>query len=141
MNCSRCMHAAALAAIGVHVEVRLAFLPPKTSMEEDMRLKNQVAIVTDAGRNIGEDICKLFVQEGAKDTVVDFVFCINKSVANEINAAHPGKALAVVCDVSSADSVEKMVQRVTQEFGGVDILVNNAAWTDHKTIFDITEEE
>src|SRR5262249_61730504 len=62
-------------------------------------------------------------------------------VATEITPPHPGKALAVVCDVSSADSVEKMVQRVTQEFGGVDILVNNAAWTDHKTIFDITEEE
>jgi NAD(P)-dependent dehydrogenase (short-subunit alcohol dehydrogenase family) len=110
-------------------------------MEEDMRLKNQVAIVTGAGRNIGEDICKLFVQEGAKVAVVDLDPGRGSRVANEINAAHPGKALAVVCDVSSADSVEKMVQRVTQEFGGVDILVNNAAWTDHKTIFDITEEE
>jgi NAD(P)-dependent dehydrogenase (short-subunit alcohol dehydrogenase family) len=110
-------------------------------MEEGMRLKNQVAIVTGAGRNIGEDICKLFVQEGAKVAVVDLDPGRGSRVANEINAAHPGKALAVVCDVSSADSVEKMVQRVTQEFGGVDILVNNAAWTDHKTIFDITEEE
>ena len=36
-----------------------------------MRLKDQVAIVTGAGRNIGEDICKLFVQEGAKVAVVD----------------------------------------------------------------------
>ena len=52
-----------------------------------------------------------------------------------------GKAIAVVCDVSSANSVEKMVQIVVKEFDGVDILVNNAAWTDHKTIFDITEEE
>jgi NAD(P)-dependent dehydrogenase (short-subunit alcohol dehydrogenase family) len=34
-----------------------------------------------------------------------------------------------------------MVLQVVKEFGGVDILVNNAAWTDHKTIFDITEEE
>src|SRR5262245_47443876 len=110
-------------------------------MEEDMRLKNQVAIVTGAGRSIGDDICTLFVQEGAKVAVVDLGPGRGSRVANEINAAHPGKALAVVCDVSSADSVEKMVQRVTQEFGGVDILVNNAAWTDHKTIFDITEEE
>ena len=106
-----------------------------------MRLKDQVANVTGAGRNIGEDICKLFVHEGAKVAVVDLDAGRGSSVANEINAAHPGKAFAIVCDVSSADSVEKMVQRVTQEFGGVDILVNNAAWTDHKTIFDITEEE
>ena len=110
-------------------------------MEEDMRLTDQVAIVTGAGRNIGEDICKLFVQEGAKVAVVDLDPGRGGRVAGEINAAQPGKAFAIVCDVSSADSVEKMVQRVTQEFGGVDILVNNAAWTDHKTIFDITDEE
>jgi NAD(P)-dependent dehydrogenase (short-subunit alcohol dehydrogenase family) len=106
-----------------------------------MRLKDQVAIVTGAGRNIGKDICKLFVQEGAKVAVVDLDPGRGSRVANEINTAQPGKALAIVCDVSSADSVEKMVRRVIQEFGGVDILVNNAAWTDHKTIFDITEEE
>src|SRR5438046_9360181 len=34
-----------------------------------------------------------------------------------------------------------MVQAVVKEFGGVDVLVNNAAWTDHKTIFDISDEE
>jgi NAD(P)-dependent dehydrogenase (short-subunit alcohol dehydrogenase family) len=113
----------------------------KIVMEEDMRLKDQVAIVTGAGRNIGEDICKLFVQEGAKVAVVDLDPGRGKRVAGEINAAQPGKAISIVCDVSSAGSVEKMVQLVVKEFGGVDILVNNAAWTDHKTIFDITEEE
>jgi 3-oxoacyl-[acyl-carrier protein] reductase len=106
-----------------------------------MRLKDQVAVVTGAGRNIGEDICKLFVEEGAKVAVVDLDPGRGSRVANEINAVRPGKAIAVVCDVSSASSVESMVQRVVQEFGCIDILVNNAAWTDHKTIFDITDEE
>jgi 3-oxoacyl-[acyl-carrier protein] reductase len=110
-------------------------------MEEVMRLKDQVAVVTGAGRNIGEDICKLFVEEGAKVAVVDLDAGRSTRVANEINAVRPGKAIAVVCDVSSASSVEKMVQRVVQEFSCIDILVNNAAWTDHKTIFDITDEE
>ena len=106
-----------------------------------MRLKDQVAIVTGAGRNIGEDICKLFVHEGAKVAVVDLDPGRARHVAGEISIANPGKAISVVCDVSSADSVEEMVQRVVKEFGGIDIVVNNAAWTDHKTIFDITEEE
>ncbi len=106
-----------------------------------MRLKNQVAIVTGAGRNIGEDIAKLFAQEGAKVAVVDLDQGRGARVANEITAAQPGGAISVVCDVASASSVEKMVQAVVKEFGGVDILVNNAAWTDHKTLFDITEEE
>jgi NAD(P)-dependent dehydrogenase (short-subunit alcohol dehydrogenase family) len=109
--------------------------------EESMRLKDQVAIVTGAGRNIGEDICKLFVDEGARVAVVDLDQGRGSHVADEINATQPGRAIAVVCDVSSANSVAKMVQIVVQEFGGVDILINNAAWTDHKTIFDITEEE
>ena len=106
-----------------------------------MRLKDQVAIVTGAGRNIGEEICKLFVQEGAKVAVVDLDPGRGSRVAREINAVQPGKAVPIVCDVSSSVSVEKMVQLVVKEFGGVDILVNNAAWTDHKTVFNITEEE
>ncbi|HXV78805.1 MAG TPA: glucose 1-dehydrogenase [Candidatus Binatia bacterium] len=106
-----------------------------------MRLKDQIAIVTGAGRNIGEALCKLFVQEGANVAVVDLDPGRGSRVAAEINAAQAGKAISIVCDVSSAASVEAMVQRVVKEFGGIDILVNNAAWTDHKTIFDITEEE
>ncbi|MEO6163591.1 MAG: glucose 1-dehydrogenase [Candidatus Binatia bacterium] len=106
-----------------------------------MRLNDQVAIVTGAGRNIGEDVCKLFVAEGAKVAVVDLDPGRGSSVANEINAKNPGKAISVVCDVANAASVNSMVETVVKAFGGVDILVNNAAWTDHKTLFDITEEE
>ncbi len=106
-----------------------------------MRLENQVAIVTGAGRNIGEDIAKLFVREGAKAAVVDLDAERGSRVAKEINAQNPGKAISVVCDVASSESVDQMVQTVVKAFGGVDILVNNAAWTDHKTLFDITEEE
>jgi NAD(P)-dependent dehydrogenase (short-subunit alcohol dehydrogenase family) len=106
-----------------------------------MRLKDQVAIVTGAGRNIGEDICKLYVQEGAKVAVVDLDEGRGSGVAAQINAQNPGKAISIVCDVSSASSVNAMVDKVVKQFGGVDILVNNAAWTDHKTLFDITEEE
>jgi len=106
-----------------------------------MRLKDQIAVVTGAGRNIGEDICKLYVQEGAKVAVADLDQGRSSRVADEINAKNAGSAIAVVCDVSSASSVDNMVQTVVKQFGGVDILVNNAAWTDHKTIFDITEEE
>lgn len=106
-----------------------------------MRLKDQVAIVTGAGRNIGEDISKLFVEEGAKVAVIDLDASRGSHVASEINGKHSGRAMSTVCDVASASSVDAMVQSVVKQFGGIDILVNNAAWTDHKTIFDITEEE
>ena len=106
-----------------------------------MRLQNQVAIVTGAGRNIGEDIAKLFAREGARVAVVDLDEARGRRVAHEINTTTPARAISVVCDVASADSVGKMVQLVVSQFGGIDILVNNAAWTDHKNLFDITEEE
>jgi 3-oxoacyl-[acyl-carrier protein] reductase len=106
-----------------------------------MRLQNQIAVVTGAGRNIGEDVSKLFAREGAKVAVVDLDQGRGGRVASEINATRPGSAISVVCDVASADSVDRMVQTVVKKFGAIDILVNNAAWTDHKTIFDITEEE
>ncbi|HEU4340152.1 MAG TPA: glucose 1-dehydrogenase [Candidatus Binatia bacterium] len=106
-----------------------------------MRLANQIAIVTGAGRNIGEDIAKLFAREGASVAVVDLDEGRAGRVASEINAAGAHRAISVVCDVAAPASVEKMVETVGKTFGGVDILVNNAAWTDHKTIFDITEEE
>ncbi len=106
-----------------------------------MRLQNQIAVVTGAGRNIGEDVCKLFVQEGAKVAVVDLDQGRGNRVASEINATKPGSAISVVCDVASAVSVDQMIQTVVKQFGAIDILVNNAAWTDHKTLFDITEEE
>jgi len=106
-----------------------------------MRLQNQVAVVTGAGRNIGEDVSKLFAQEGAKVAVVDLDQGRGSRVASEINATKPGTAISVVCDVASPASVDQMVQTVVKQFGAIDILVNNAAWTDHKTLFDITEEE
>ena len=91
-----------------------------------MRLKDQIAIVTGAGRNIGEDISKLFVEEGAKVAVVDLDQARGNSVAAAINGKNPGKAIGVVCDVSSPSSVDNMVQTVVKQFGRVDILVNNA---------------
>ncbi|MGH7769189.1 MAG: SDR family NAD(P)-dependent oxidoreductase [Candidatus Binatia bacterium] len=106
-----------------------------------MKLENKVAIVTGAGRNIGAEIAKRFAAEGARVAVVDLDKGRGEKVAAEINSAHKDRALAVVCDVSSAADVEKMVCAVAHQWGGVDILVNNAAWTDRKNILDLTEKE
>ena len=63
-----------------------------------MKLKGQVAIITGAGRNIGEDTAKLFASEGASVAVVDLDKARGEKVAADIVAAG-GKAKAFVCDV------------------------------------------
>ena len=105
-----------------------------------MKLKDQVAIVTGAGRNIGEEIAKLFAAEGAKIAVVDLDRPRGERTVDAIKAAG-GDAELYVTDVSKGADVAAMVKAVVGRFGRIDILVNNVAISDNKHIFDITEEE
>ena len=105
-----------------------------------MKLQGQVAIVTGAGRNIGEDTAKLFAAEGATIAVVDLDKGRAEKVAGEIVAAG-GKARGFVCDVGKEDDIKRCVSDVVAAFGKIDILVNNAAVSDNKNMFDITTEE
>lgn len=105
-----------------------------------MKLKDQVAIVTGAGRNIGEEIAKLFSSEGAKIVVVD----LDKGRADATTAAikaKGGQAVSVVADVSDEGSVKAMIDAAVKAFGRVDIMISNVAISDNKHILDITKEE
>jgi NAD(P)-dependent dehydrogenase (short-subunit alcohol dehydrogenase family) len=105
-----------------------------------MKLKEQVAIVTGAGRNIGEEIAKLFAVEGARIALVDLDQARGERVAGAINAAG-GEAQSFLADVSKGAEVAALVKAVVDRFGRIDVLVNNVAISDNKHIFDITEEE
>lgn len=105
-----------------------------------MKLKDQVAIITGAGRNIGEEIALLFAAEGAKVAVAD----MNRGRADAVVASiagRGGQAAAFVADVSAADDLQRLVQEVVARFGRIDILVNNAAISDNKSILEITKDE
>lgn len=106
-----------------------------------MKLESRVGIVTGAGRNIGEAVAHTFADEGARVGIVDLDEGRGRSVAEAINNQHPGAARAFVCDVSKGAQVEGMVKEVVAHFGGVDILVNNAAITDHVNPLELEEEE
>lgn len=105
-----------------------------------MKLKGQVAVITGAGRNIGKAMAKLFASEGAKIAVVEMHEGRGQAVVDEINKTGQ-EAMLVLCDVAKSSDVKEMVNKVTAKFGDIDILVNNAALTDHANIFDSTEEE
>ena len=104
-----------------------------------MKLEDQVAIVTGAGRNIGEEISKILAQNGAKVAVVDMDAGRGHKVAGEIVKAG-GEAAGFVADISSEPDVATLVTDIVAKWGRVDILVNNAAISDNKDILEITKD-
>ena len=106
-----------------------------------MRLKDKVAIVTGAGRNIGEETAKLFASEGAKIVVVELDEGRGHTVTEELNASNAGTAVFVKADVSDEDSVKNLVSESVKAFGRIDILVNNVAISDNLTIRECTKAD
>src|SRR5262245_41792368 len=92
-----------------------------------MRLKDKVCIITGGGSGIGRASALLFAAEGAAVAVADK----RKEAADTVAAecTHKGgRAIALAVDVAKPAEVERMVARTVQEFGRVDVLVNNAGY-------------
>ncbi len=94
-----------------------------------MKLENQVAIVTGAGRGIGHAIALRLAREGARVASVSRTEANAQKTADEINAERADAAKAYAVDVSDHPSVAEIGTRILEEFGRVDILVNNAGVT------------
>jgi NAD(P)-dependent dehydrogenase (short-subunit alcohol dehydrogenase family) len=105
-------------------------------------LEGKVAIVTGSRRGIGRAIALAFAEAGA-----DVAVCSRtiedgelQGVAEEIKRLG-GRSLALQTDIARKAEVDKLVQRVMDEFGVIDILVNNAAVDVRKPILELTEDE
>lgn len=105
-----------------------------------MKLQDKVAIITGAGRNIGAEIARVFAAEGAKIVIVDMDKGRGEAIASEIRSSGRD-AMAVVADIAKVEDIKAMVQAAVAKWGRIDILINNAAISDNKTIFTITKEE
>ena len=106
-----------------------------------MRLNDQVAIVTGAGRGIGKAIALRLAAEGAKVAVVSRTERNSVVVADEINAASEGAAKPYAADVADHAAVSEVATKILKDFGRADILVNNAGLTRDGLAMRMSEED
>lgn len=104
------------------------------------RLEGKVALITGAGSGIGRSSAKLFAEEGAKITVVDIDAKGGEETVKMIRKAG-GDAVFIQADVSKAADAERMVKRTVEEWGGLDILFNNAGVYVESATAELSEED
>ncbi|MGX9855178.1 SDR family oxidoreductase [Limimaricola variabilis] len=90
-----------------------------------MRLEGKTALVTGAASGFGRGIAEAYIREGARVAIVD----LNEEGARHVADELGDNAIALRCDVSRAEDVEAAVAATMEAFGRLDIVVNNAGWT------------
>ncbi|MES2723986.1 MAG: SDR family oxidoreductase [Pseudomonadota bacterium] len=101
------------------------------------RLEGKVAVITGAASGIGLGTVELFVSEGASVIAAD----IQDEKGAMLETRFPGKVAYVRCDVTQEAEIAAAMQRAKTEFGGLDILFNNAGISDRMTsIAEITAD-
>lgn len=106
-----------------------------------MRLQGKTAVVTGGGSGFGEGIAKTYAREGANVVVNDLNGAAAERVASEIAVAG-GKAIAVTGDVTKQADWKTLFDAAIEDFGSVQIVVNNAGTTHrNKPVMEVTEAE
>ena len=104
------------------------------------RLENKVAIVTGGGKGIGRGIALTFAREGADVVVCGRTLSALESTVEEIKALGR-RSSAITTNVGDKAQVQRLMRRTSEEFGKIDVLVNNAGITRHAPFLEMTEED
>ncbi|NKS61916.1 3-oxoacyl-ACP reductase FabG [Rhodococcus hoagii] len=102
-------------------------------------LDNRVAVVTGGAQGLGFAIAERYIAEGARVVVGDLDKEATDAAVERLGG--PSVARGVRCDVTSADDVDALVRTAVDEFGSLDVLVNNAGITRDATMRTMTEEQ
>ncbi|MBZ0304254.1 MAG: SDR family NAD(P)-dependent oxidoreductase, partial [Anaerolineae bacterium] len=107
------------------------------------RLAGKRALVTGGSRGIGAAICRHLAAEGAS-VAINYVASASRAqtLADELNhAAGIEAAFAVQADIQHEAAVDAMVRQVVEQFGGIDILINNAGYESTVSAIDLSVDE
>ena len=96
-------------------------------MLRDEALAGKTIVVTGGGSGLGKSMTKYFLELGANVAISSRNLEKLQNTASELEQETGGKCLPVQCDVRNYEEVEQMLQLVLDEFGEVDVLLNNAA--------------
>ncbi|RAZ66503.1 SDR family NAD(P)-dependent oxidoreductase [Planococcus maitriensis] len=103
-------------------------------------LKNQVALVTGSARGIGFACAKSLAKRGAAVVLADILDC--GEAKQQLESEFPGiRVLALQVDVRDRAQVEQAIHETVEEFGGIDIVVNNAGTVSRLNLKDMTDED
>lgn len=105
-----------------------------------MEFENKVAIITGAGKGIGQGIALAFAREGARIAIVDVDMEAMAKTTQEIISLGT-KSIAIPSDVTNAIQVQHMVEETLKSFGTLDILINNAGIGTTTMVEDTPEQE
>lgn len=101
-----------------------------------MQLDNKTIIVTGASSGVGEACARLFVCQGANVVLA----ARSAEALNHLAAELGERALAVPTDVKSAEDCTQLIERSLENFGSIDVLVNNAGFNARGDVFDVSAE-
>lgn len=121
------------------IEPRPMFLNPK--YRGSGKLQDMVALITGGDSGIGRAVAVLFAREGADVAIVYLAADSDAEETRRYVEAEGRRCLLIKCDVTDRDACENAVEETVRELGGLDILVNNAAFQEHtEQLEELTDE-
>ena len=102
-------------------------------------LAGRIAVITGGAQGLGYAIAQHFIAEGARVVLGDLSIDATRAAAEALGGSDVARAVA--CDVTSASDLDRLVAAAVEQFGSVDVMVNNAGITRDATLRKMTEQQ
>ncbi|MGN7401025.1 glucose 1-dehydrogenase [Cytobacillus praedii] len=105
-----------------------------------MKFNKKVVVITGASNGIGKGLASAYAEKGATIVIADMDEEAGKQIASDINT-HNGNALFIQTDVRIENEIIHLMKTAKEEFGQIDILINNAGISKWKSLYELSVDE